>query len=110
MRRLLLLMAFALYVFIFSSSGWSKDITYNRGTAITYAKDHYGTSVNTSYNFGEYKCCDGRKQECRADNSWLTDSMRVDCANFVSQALIAGTNGVTSSYVIIFLTETPGGV
>jgi uncharacterized membrane protein len=106
MKRLFLLMAVALYSFLFSSLGLSKDITYNRGTAITYAKDHCGTSESTKYNFAEYKCYDGDKPECRADNPWLeykdengkVKYKHVDCANFASQALIEAGFSFDGSY------------
>ena len=62
MKRLPLLMVFELCFFLVSSHAWSKDIAYDRGAAITYARDHCGTSENTKYNFAQYKCYDALSQ------------------------------------------------
>ncbi len=58
-------------------------ISYNRNLASQYAKEHCGTGrpPDKGYN-PDYKCFNPQKPECEKGGT--------DCANFVSQALIAG--------------------
>jgi len=67
----------------------ARDVTYNRNAALRYAEQYCGAEGSgTAYNFSQYKCWNVDLEECRKDNPQNTG--RVDCANFVSQALIEG--------------------
>jgi hypothetical protein len=73
-------------------SSYAKDIGYSRREALRYASEHCGTSENTKYNFLQYKCWNARYPECEnyGQKNKKGNYVGVDCANFVSQALIEG--------------------
>ncbi len=92
----------SLFVLFFSALNiYAGQISYNRGKAIDYASKHCGTSEETKYNFTDYKCWNGYKPECVKDNPGIKDGCKdkdgnpkpcyADCANFDSQAMIAGS-------------------
>jgi hypothetical protein len=123
LQNLIMLIA-TVFSILFAASHYveAKNIICDRDAIRDYASRHCGTSESKKYNFTDYKCYDGSKSECRKDNNWLTESMKVDCANFVSQALIdgglvfnesfqaleigkgenAGTKGHTSVYWLLY--------
>lgn len=80
---------------ILLSNAYAKEITYNRIRATNYASEHCGMSEETKYNHTDYKCWNAAYPEC--ENAGQKNSkgeyIGVDCANFASQALIAGFGG-----------------
>ena len=82
-KKYYFLLGFVICTFIFTSYALSKEISYNREKARDYAKYHCGTGrpPDKGYN-PDYKCFNPQKPECEKGGT--------DCANFVSQALIAG--------------------
>ncbi len=68
---------------LFISNVSAGTINYNGGKAVEYAERHCGTGrpPDKGYN-PDYKCFNPQKPECEKGGT--------DCANFVSQALIAG--------------------
>jgi hypothetical protein len=80
--------------FVVNSQALAKEIKYKRSAAIAYAAEHTGDptpyTVNNRYNFTDYKCWNGELLECENHPSKGGNGRKTDCANFASQALIAG--------------------
>jgi len=91
-RLILLILILFSVLFLASRDVEAKDITYNRDTAREYASRHCGTSENTNYNFSQYKCWNAKYDKCEnyGQKNKKGQYVGVDCANYASQALIAG--------------------
>ena len=84
MRKKIITMSIIYIILLyFNSDLWAKEVKYDRSASLTYASQHCATD---RYNHGEYKCWNGDLPECVNYRS----GRHVDCANFASQALIAG--------------------
>ena len=87
MRKKIITMSIIYIILLyFNSDLWAKEVKYDRSASLTYASQHCATD---RYNHGEYKCWNGDLPECVNYRS----GRHVDCANFASQALIAGGSG-----------------
>lgn len=79
MSKRMLAVITVFWLLIFSVRIYAEVINYNPQAAKNYALDYCATD---SYNLKDYKCFNPQKPECEKGGT--------DCANFVSQALIAG--------------------
>jgi hypothetical protein len=73
-------------ILLFVTNSYAKSIGYNRTQAKEYTGRHNGTGIppDEGYNTEQYKCWNPKNPKCE---SAVYGS---DCANFMSQALIAG--------------------
>ena len=95
-----LMNVFLIICFLLSVDVYGKVITFNRNKAKDYAANFCGSKDSgTKYN-PDYKCWNGKNPDCLKDHPWLKNGCKdkygnvidcqIDCANFVSQALIDG--------------------